>query len=274
MRKSIRSLAVPALAGVVREKSAALAVAAVKNSVYAGADMIDLHLSTLDEYSRETLERIIAASNVPVLALNYNAKLDWSGAGFDENERTELLLAAVRAGASGVDMQGYTFHAPSKDAFFGDDKYSFTKCKPKEVVTDSAVIDRQLEFMERVRAEGGEVLLSCHPGVHMTCDEVVELALFLEKRSPDIIKIVTKAESEDDVPAAIATMQKLCREVKTPVAYHMNGSFGVPTRILCPLFGGKIAFCVERFGEGSTPEQIDLRAAKCASASMKNFVFQ
>ena len=85
MRRSIRSLAVPALAGVVREKSTALAAAAVKNSVYAGADMIDLHLSTLEDISREALERIIAASNVPVLALNYNSKLDWSYAGFDED---------------------------------------------------------------------------------------------------------------------------------------------------------------------------------------------
>ena len=28
--------------------------------------------------------------------------------------------SAVDAGAAGIDMQGYTFHAPSKDGFCGD----------------------------------------------------------------------------------------------------------------------------------------------------------
>ena len=272
MRKSLKGLTSPALAGVVRAVSTAAAVAAVKNCVYAGADMIDLHLSTLDDCSEASLARIISHSRVPVLALNYNSKLDYSPAGFDEKERTELLLRAVRAGASGVDMQGYTFHAPSKGGFFGEDKYSFTKKSPREVVTDSAVIDRQLDFMERVRAEGGEILLSCHPGVHLVGSEVVELALFLEKRKPDIIKIVTTPESEEDVLSAVETMKMLVREVETPVAYHINGAIGAPTRILCPLFGGKIAFCIERYAEGADPEQIDLRTARAAVDSMKKLI--
>ena len=29
---------------------------------------------------------------------------------------------------------------------------------------------------------GAEVLLSCHPGIQMKCEQVVDLALFLEKR--------------------------------------------------------------------------------------------
>ncbi len=45
---------------------------------------------------------------------------------------------------------------------------------------------------------GAEVLLSCHPGIPMNAGQIVDLALFLEKRSPDIIKIVTIANTEDE----------------------------------------------------------------------------
>ena len=103
-------------------------------------------------------------------------------------------------------MQGYTFDLPSKNEFCGEDKYSFTKGNPKEVVTDGNIISKQCELIERVHSMGAEVLLSCHPGIPMNCGQVVELALFLEKRNPDIIKIVTRADSEDDLAESIRAM--------------------------------------------------------------------
>lgn len=145
------------------------------------------------------MRSIISSSKLPVLALNYNKTCDWEDCGFSEEERIASFLRAVDAGAAGVDIQGYTFDAKSKDGFFGEDKYSFTKGNPKEVVTDSKIISRQCEFIEEVHSKGAEVLLSCHPGIAMSCDLVVELALFLEKRKPDIIKIVTVANNEDDL---------------------------------------------------------------------------
>jgi hypothetical protein len=97
----------------------------------------------------------------------------------------------VEAGAAGIDMQGYTFDLPSKDAFYGEDIHSFTKGGPKEVVTAPSIIEKQCELIEQVHFAGAEVLLSCHPGIAMSCEQGVDLALFLEKRNPDIIKIVT-----------------------------------------------------------------------------------
>ena len=63
--------------------------------------------------------------------------------------------------------------------------------------------------IEKVHSMGAEVLLSCHPGIPMTSEQVVELALFLEKRNPDIIKIVTRADQEDDLAESIRTMLML-----------------------------------------------------------------
>ena len=252
----------PVLAGVVRERTAAAAAAGIKNCLYDGADMIDLHLSCLEKDDTDTLRGIIGASRLPVLALNYNRTAAWTDAGLDEETRVESLLRGVEAGAAGIDMQGYTFHAPSRAAFCGEDRWSFTKASPKEVVTDPAVIDRQCGLIERVHGMGGEVLLSCHPGVVLNCEQVVDLALFFEKRRPDIIKLVTLCDGEEALLEGFRTMRALKREVRTPVSFHLGGRAGSMSRIVNPMLGGHMIFCVDRYGENSTMDQLDLRTAR------------
>jgi 3-dehydroquinate dehydratase len=116
------------------------------------------------------------------------------------------------------------------------------------------------------------VLLSCHPGIPMTAEQVVDLAHFLEKRNPDIIKIITKAENEDDLAESIRTMLLLKKEIKTPIAYHASGKAGMLSRIINPVLGGQIAFCVDRYTEASVMEQIDLRSAKSIIENMKKII--
>jgi 3-dehydroquinate dehydratase len=269
MKQKLSQLAAPALAGVVREKSTKMAMAEINNCIYDGADMIDLHLSCLENTDTDELKRIISFSRLPVLALNYNTTYEGENAGYSEDDRVALFLRAVEAGAAGIDMQGYTFHAPSKDGFCGEDKYSFTKGNPKEIVTDEAIISKQCEFIEKIHAKSAEVLLSCHPGVPMNCQQVVELALFLEKRNPDIIKIVTAATNEDELVESFKTMVALKKEVKTPVSYHANGKEGSLSRIINPILGGQIIFCVDRFSQSSTMEQLDLKTVKAVIDNMK-----
>ena len=270
--KRLSELNAPALAGVIREKTIRAAKAEIKNCRYNGATMIDLHMSCLEDTSVESLKSIISSSPLPILALNYNTTYDWEGAGFSEEERVESFLRSIEAGVAGIDMQGYTYHLPSKDGFCGEDQYSFTKGNPKEIVTDRAIIEKQCELIEKVHGKGAEVLLSCHPGIPMTSEQVVELALFLEKRNPDIIKIVTRADSEDDLAESIRAMLMLKKEVKTPIAYHAGGKAGTASRIINPLLGGQIAFCVDRYNEGSTMEQIDLRTATAIVENMKKLL--
>ena len=259
--RRLSALPAPAVAGVVREKTVRSAIAEIKNCLYDGADMIDLHISCLENSDTESLKEIIASSRLPVLALNY-------GIGQTEEERVASLLRAVEAGAAGIDMQGYTFHLPSKKAFCGEDRYSFTAGNPKEIVTDPEIIEKQCRLIEQVHSMGAEVLLSCHPGIPMNCEQVVELARFLEQRGPDIIKIVTRANTQEDADECIRTMLALKKEIKTPVSYHANGNAGVVTRIINPLLGGQIAFCVDRYCEESTLEQLDLRTVRAMTDHM------
>ena len=262
MKRTLSSIAYPAVAGVVREQTKAAVIAEVKNCSYGGADMIDLHMSCMEKCDLDTMKAIVNSTRLPILALNYNRTVDWQNTHFTEGERIQSFLTAVEAGAAGVDIQGYTFHEPSRDGFCGEDIYSFTKGNPKEVVTDKNIIHKQCEFIETVHSKGAEVLLSCHPGIPMNCTQVVELALFLETRNPDIIKIVTRADNEDDLAECVKTMLALKKELKTPVSYHTNGKAGTLSRIINPMLGGQIIFCVDRYSQTSTMEQIDLRTAR------------
>jgi hypothetical protein len=207
-----------------------------------------------------------------VLALHYNVTFEGESAGHGEQERVALLLRAVQAGAAGIDMQGYTFHRPSKKGFCGEDRYSFTKGNPKEIVTDGEIIAAQCALIDRVHAMGAEVLLSCHPDIVMDATQVVELALFLEKRGADVIKIVTKAHTEEDMLEALRAMLWLKREVKTPVTYHAGGAAGRLTRVLNPILGGHIAFCVGHYNEASVKEQPELREVKAAVEAMRKLL--
>lgn len=270
--KKISTLQTPALAGVVREKKAKEAIAEIKNCIYDGADMIDLHMSCLECTKTETLKEIISSSKLPVLALNYNNTFEGSDAGFTEEERAANFLRAVDAGAAGVDMQGYTFDVKSKTEFCGEDKYSFTKGNPKEIVTDETVISKQCEFIEKVHSKGAEVLISCHPGIAMNSEQLVELALFLEKRNPDIIKIVTIAANEDELLESFRAITLLKKEVKTPVTYHAGSAAGSLSRIVNPVLGSHMIFCIDRFKESSTMEQLDLKTARSVIDGIKKIM--
>ncbi len=260
--KRISDLTPPALAGVVREYSKNAVLAEIKNCIYHGADMIDLHMSCMEDSSVGALRDIVKASSLPILALNYNMNEKWEPLGLTEEERVEYFKRAVEAGAAGVDMQGYTFHAESKIAYLGDREHSFASAEPCEVVTDKGVISKQCELIEWVHERGAEVLLSCHPARVMSCEQVVDLALFLEKRNPDVIKLVTLAETEDELIESFKTMRALKKEVKTAVSFHVGGSKGDLSRIINPMLGSHMIFCVDSFKATSTMGQLHLETAR------------
>lgn len=87
MKCELSKLPAPVLAGVVKEKNTAAALAEIKNCLYNGAGMIDLHFSCLQDTNTDTLRQIVSRSKLPILALNYNQGYDCQNAGFSEEDR-------------------------------------------------------------------------------------------------------------------------------------------------------------------------------------------
>ena len=263
----------PLLAAVIRQRTPKEAIAAITNAQYHGATGIDLHLSCLDDEYKNTksIEEILKFCKIPVMALNYNHRIDYSTYSSDEESRVSLLKMAVEAGVSCIDMQGYTFDLESKGGFrqeYQNLGYSFTKGNPKEIVCDEKVIEQQMNLIDECHNVGCEVLLSCHPNVYLNTEQACDLARFLEKRNPDVIKIVCPCSSDEQLAESFGTMIALRKAVKCKVSFHLNGPKGKLSRIINPVLGGHLIFSIDGYTAADSPEQLDLATAKKALDAM------
>ena len=254
----------PLLAGVVKERTPEAAIEKIRYFEENGATAIDLHLSCLDDEYKTVaqIKRIVACTNLPMLGLNYSRRYDWTEIEETEEERAELLMKSVEAGISAVDLLGYSFDPQSRAKFVGEDVYSFTKNNPLEIVTDKAVIEKQKEFINRVHGMGKEVLLSTHPDIPMNGDQVIDLVLFLAERNPDIIKIVTRCNTEEELIEAYDTMRRLKKlNLKQKISFHCCGEMGRTTRLINPIFGSYMCFCTKADDGNRIKEQLDIVTA-------------
>lgn len=276
MRRSLAKNDSPMIISVIRERTVRAAIARIKNGEYHGAAGFDLHLSCLDEQYKnaDSIKKIVDSTDKPILAINYNQAYEFEEIETDEESRIALLLEAVKAGVSAVDLPGYTYDLFSKKQFrqeFSHLNYSFIKGNPREIVVDEAIIEKQIALIEKIHKMGAEVLLSVHPSIPMNTEQVLELALFLEKRNPDFIKIVTLCTNEDELTESFKTMTTLKRELKTRTHFHCCGVAGKLSRIINPLLGGYLVFCSDGFTESSNFEQLDLKTAAEAINLLKRF---
>lgn len=264
MSKRFSNSNVPLLAGVVKERTPKDALEKIRYFEQQGATAIDLHLSCLDdEYKTvESIKQIVDGTPLPMLGLNYSRRYDWTEIEESEEERAELLLKSVEAGISAVDLLGYSFDLASRGKFVGEDKYSFTKNNPLEIVTDKAVIEKQKEFIQRVHGMGKEVLLSTHPDIPMNGDQLVDLVEFLAERDPDVIKIVTRCNTEEELVEAFDTMRRLKKlNLRQKISFHCCGEMGRTTRLINPVLGSYMCFCTKADDGNRIKEQLDIVTA-------------
>ena len=64
----------------------------------------------------------------------------------------------------------------------------------------------------------------------------------------------------------------LKKELKTPVSYHAGGKAGSLSRIINPLLGSHMIFCVDRYKESSLTEQLDLKTVSTIVEAMKKIM--
>ncbi|MFA5561517.1 MAG: type I 3-dehydroquinate dehydratase [Eubacteriales bacterium] len=240
----------------IRQPTKDLAISNILNAQAHGARGINLHLSFLDEQYQnyDSIKEIISYTTVSAAILNYSVKLDGSVMSWSDEERLALSMEGLRAGGDVIDIQGYSFD-PDAKAFYTKENpfasgYSFLDAHPKEVTLSARAIEQQCALIEAVHAMGKEVLLSTHAGVPLDRDRLTELCLYLEKRHPDIIKIVTLANTEEEMFETFHSIRQLQKEIRTPVHLHASGKYGPMTRIICPILGSKFVFCNDEVRPG------------------------
>ena len=266
--------------GVIKEDTVEGAIVAAKIAQAKGATGLDLHLNYLYNnglLTESAIRRIVKATYVPILALNYNSALT-------QAQRREGLMTAVFGGCAAVDLQGFMFwngstlntQTAENVAYWEERGYDmcFVDAKPSETVIDPETVALQQNFIDTVHALGAEVLMSFHVGVSFTAKQAVAFAKFQNMKGPDVIKVVGIGSGVEDVQAcvdAIKTVNEGSLIGDTKFSFHLSGDASVYiTRVICPVFyGSYIAFCYPELTVWQDAGQIDLSMAVSALAARK-----
>lgn len=274
MRKSFIKQKKPFVVGVLRGKTVQYNLATIRNAEYEGADAFDLHLNWLapQERSDDALRQLINFTKLPMLALFYTEKTPYNDPAPSFEERLELQMRAIDCGAAGIDLQAHFFDNDSKKSLEGS-KLSFAAVNPAEISLQPDIVERQKEDISQVHQKGAEVLLSSHVGVELSCEQAVDLALEMEKRGPDIVKIVSLCNSEIQLAEVIKTIITLRHELQTPFVYLGGGAVGSLSRIFGAALGNCLCFAVSRYDETHAFIQPPIHTVKNILEELKIDVF-
>ena len=223
----------PVITGLIGRQTQQELIAAARNSETDGAQGIAISLDDLKPEFRNpgSLKSIINSVNLPFMFYYYRAD-KWEKP--SDDERQELLLTAADMGASMIDVMG-DLYDPS----------------PMEITHNQNAIDKQRRLIDKIHGKGADVVISSHMACSRTTEEVVEHMRAFEDRGPDVVKIVTVVNTEEELAEAFSTTMTLRHELKTPFIHLCNGKFGRPHRFICPTLGVSILFAVPHYFENS-----------------------
>ena len=238
---------------MISEKTLESAILKIRLSETHGAHGIMLYLTALDEKYRniDDLEKIMYCTNLPILVIAYDLP--------------DLLRMGVQAGACAIDMPGYLFDDYNSIAssnkelknYYSDAgvDVSFVECDAKEISLKPEIINKQRQFVDEMHNIGAEVLYSAHTRVEMTSSQIVSAAKFAKNLGVDAVKIVCEGTSKETVIEHLKSIRILEQELDIKFSVHGQSTL---SRLLGPLFGSYIAYCVDDYVHDETNIQIDL----------------
>lgn len=228
----------PLLVGSIRQATPKEAIADIKNCECDGADAFILHIHYMEEeyHNFDCFESIVSSTRLPIMAINYPYNIEQS-----DEQKTEVQKEAVRAGFSCVDVRANTFDCDSRSSLEGC-KAAFAAANPKEISMRSDVISKQKQTIEEFHRMGAEVLMSAHVFVELSEEQAVSLALEIQSRGADIVKIITDCQSSEHALNMLNTTAALKKTLKVPFLYGCYGPHSKMMRPLSPLFGSMLVF--------------------------------
>lgn len=222
-------------------RSVEATIATIKRAEYDGARAFEVHLPLLGFPDREAIASITGVTARPVYATCRRGTFyDLLGADvpvdLTDAERTERLLAAVEAGAAGVDVELDTFDptgGPDEVSEAAIRNYASDPGAPiAEVTDDPTAVERQREFVAAVHDRAGEVVFSAHTHRHLEPADAVAIGERMTDRGADFCKIVGV---DRDLDEALDTIAAHLRLNEADVTAYALMAIGDPSRIVRPL---------------------------------------
>ncbi|MDP7167511.1 MAG: type I 3-dehydroquinate dehydratase [Nitrospinota bacterium] len=258
----------PFICTILSDSNPTDSIRSIRLSDYDGTDAYEMNLMMLrKEFLNEKDLRYVFQSTVkPIIVCHYQwdyeAPLDMG-----EEERFELLLNAVRWGASGIDLEADAYDPSSGPPEWSEEARAYSldrSSKPRDWTTDPAAIQRQREIIEEVHRLGGEVLLCAHTRVHLSVEEAVSMAKEMEARGADIAKVVSVNTNYEDLLDSMRATLEIKNALGIPFIMMSHGEHSKIGRVVCPILGSMLAFCTQPLSPGGYPLQPPISAMKAA----------
>ena len=213
-------------------------IAACTQASMDGADGIAIGLGALkpEFRSRKDLEKIISSVPRPFYVYFYRNDKWIPENNQDDEARQKILMKAADAGAAMIDVMG-DIYDPS----------------PMEITRKPAAVRKQKALIKKIHDKGAEVVISSHMPVFRTYEETLDHLRSLAERCADLVKIVTAANTAEELADTLRTTVLLKKTMKVPFIHLCNGKYAKFHRMMCPVLGTTMSFTMVGYPANTGP---------------------
>ena len=241
----------PLLTAVVLAETPDDMICIIENSLYDGAEAFCIQMETLRREFRdlETIKRIFSyCEDKPIYVTSYrNAQ----STGMTDDECVEYLMLCVEAGATLADILADLYDP-----------------LPHQITFDETAVAKQKEVVKKLHEMGAEVLLSSHLHGFYESDDILRFAKAQIERGADVAKLVTHAQTREQLMEDILIAERLNNELDAPYLFLANGPHSKLLRQIGCAFGVCMILCVQHYDHINSKEQPKLTAAKAIRDAM------
>lgn len=227
-----------------------LVISRVRNALCDGAEAFCLQGEWLkpEFQTPEVYEQLIREMRGrPCYVTNYRGR---NNGDTSDEVLAEGLLTWAKCGATLCDVPG--------------DHYSK---HPLQLTDDPDAIRKQMELIDKLHAQGAEVLMSSHIFTFTPAEKVLEVALEQKRRGADIVKIVTGADTMEQQLENLRITNLLKEELGIPFLFLSGGQCSLHRRLGIHL-GCCMALCTYEHDINSSFPQPMLRIMKSVRDEM------
>lgn len=218
-----------------------IALGEIKKGIANGAEAFGFCMEKMERKyrTREVLKEIFSASEGrPFYVTDYR----WADSNKELSDDclADELLSALDCGATLIDIFG---------DMYGHDEI--------QVDRDEKVGEKQKKLADTIHSMGGEVLISAHTFKYMTPEEVLDIAKLQISRGADIAKIVTAANTREELKNNFDTIFTLREKLEKDTLFLCGGSECYKHRRMGPILAGSSMFlCVNEHEDGNNQPTI------------------
>jgi len=235
----------PLLCCMIPDDTPERCIETIMNAHYDGADAFGFQLEGWKpEYLNEECFRNVFKHCLgkPIYVTSYR---NFSNKGKTDDECAEILFAAIRAGATLVDVMA-DYYDP----------------QPYEITYNEEAVAKQKILIEKLHAAGAEVLMSSHTHTHIDEEGLLKYAKSQRERGADVCKIVNFDYCDTDTDENFRAILRIKREVDGKLLFLCSGGNSHQLRQIGTSLGVCMWLCVQNYGPRTSREQPLLRSMK------------